>query len=77
MDENKMLALKVGDTFSYPSWYVNDDMKRVKHRYKCTIMSVIIDNGELHGFTIKLYLKTKRRYSYEFFDVFKIKHECE
>jgi len=76
MTESEALNLKLHDVFIFPDGYVNSGMKHVIHNYKCTILAVIIDNETLQGFTVKRYLKTKNRYAYEFFDVFKVIQRC-
>lgn len=76
MNGDEVLNLKVDDVFIFPDNYVNSEMKCMRHNYKCHILSVIIDEEALQGFTIKRYLKTKRMWQYEFFDVFKVMNRC-
>jgi len=76
MTEQELFKLKEGNYFVFPEHYVNSEAKVVKHNYNCLIMSVIIDDDALQGFTIKRYLKTKRRWIYEFFDVYKTLDRC-
>ncbi len=77
MEENQVLKLKVGDSFIFPDKYINDKSKVIRHNYKCHILAVIIDDDALQGFTIKRYLKTKKAWAYEFFDVFKVCYSCK
>ena len=76
MTEEEALNLECGGTFVFPDSYVSSAMRRVKHNYNCKIMAVIIDDDARQGFTIKRYLKTKNRYVYEFFDIFKVIDRC-
>lgn len=77
MKEDEALNLECGDVFKFPDFYKNSEMRIVKHNYKCTILSVIIDDDARQGFTIKRYLKTRNHYVYEFFDIFKVIDRCE
>ena len=77
MTDEQLFSLKTGDVFIYPDKYVNDSTRVVNHNYKCRIMAVIIDDDATQGFTIKRYLKTKKRWVYEFFDVWKVLYRCE
>lgn len=82
MTENQVLALKEGDVFIFPDWYTSTSgignwPQRKQHNYHCHVMSVIIDDDCTQGFTIKRYLKTKNRWVYEFFDVWKVSDYCK
>jgi len=67
-----VFKLKKGDKFIFPDHYVNSNMIVVKHNYHCIVMYVVVENDVLEGFLIKRYLKTRRRWSYEFFDYYKM-----
>jgi len=67
-----VLNMKKGDKFIFPDQYVNSNMMCVKHNYHCSVMYVVVENDVLEGFLIKRYLKTRRRWSYEFFDWYKM-----
>lgn len=76
MEEQELFNLKEGDAFIFPDHYVNSGMKVVKHNYIGIILAIIIDDDALQGFTIKRYLKTRKGWSYEFFDVYKMRDRC-
>jgi len=71
MNKNDVLSLKVDDVFYLPDFYIRDDCKVVQRPYKCTVLYRHLDGDILHGFLVKRWLVTKKRWSFEFFDVWK------
>lgn len=77
MKEYDLLRIKEGDSFIFPDSYTTSDYRIVKHNYKCTVIFVVFDDGLFQGCLIKRWLKTRKRYDYEFFDYYKILIRCE
>lgn len=76
MPHEDIFNLKLGDVFYYNNYYVNSEMIHKKHSYKCEVMHVLIDQDALQGILIKRWLITKKKWSYEFFDFWKIEFTC-
>jgi len=77
MTKNDVLSLKAGDVVRMDDFYVNSKMCHIPRTYKISIKFVMCEDDICEGFLIKRWLVTRKRWTFEFFDVWKMMIKCE